>query len=397
MATLKPSNHRTLTTKAAYYQLSRLMAKHVRIGEFHGRELYDAMQRPAVKLIAELATKKYFNRGEDTAKIKRDMQLMYQALLVMAPILQRIPRSLHLDQHRGHVLTWLRVYVGGNAQRRYVETEEVKRIHNPAMLEKRLLALGVHDRTFTKILIALFRSYYWRDTVAGNLARVLFDPIMIQVPRDRHVLRVGNTIYTLHKLGRKKAVNLNKTPFNVFDYAVRYDHAADQNKLTIVLSPAAVATFRKKIRGIMARQSDTKYKVTEIEKAIVRFGERAKWAKDDWETILFLRDWLWKTMQPLATPQTDEAMPHVSKKPPKTEMEKAKAKAHAATKKELKAEAAQMKEDIGHIPNILVNDWLRHRLHTTGLIRARSNVFYELDRAVAWDVFLNFLSPYREV
>lgn len=397
MATLRPIKYRALTAKAAYYQLSRLLTKQVRIGEYHGRELYDAMQRPAVRLIAELAVKKYFCRGDDTMKVKKDMRLMYQALLVMAPVLQRIPRSLHLDQHRGHVLTWLRVYAGGFARRRYVATLEVMRVHNPAMLEKRLLALGVHDRTFTRILVALFRSYYWRDTVAGNLARILFDPIMIQVPRDRHMLRVGNRIYTLHKQGGNKAINMNRVPFVIFDYAVRYDSAADKNKLTVTLSPAAVARFRKKIRGIMARQSATKYKVSEIEKAIARFGERAKWAKDDRETILFLRDWLWKTMQPLATPQTDEAMPDVSKKPPRTEMEKAKAKAHAATKKELKAEAAQMKEDIGHIPNILVNDWLRQRLHTTGLIRARSNVFYELDRAVEWDVFLNFLSPYREV
>lgn len=396
MATLRPSNHRTLTAKAAYYQLSRLLAKHVRIGEFHGRELYNAMQRPAVKLTAELAVKKYFNRGEDTAKIKRDMQLMYQALLVMAPILQRIPRTLHLDQHRGHVLTWLRVYSGGNARRRFVTAEEVERVHNPALLEKRLLSLGVHDRTFTRILIALFRSYYWRDTVAGNLARVLFDPVMIQVPRDRHVLRVGNTIYTLHKQGGRKMVNLTRTPFVIFDYTVRYDPAADKNKLTIVLSSAAVAAFKKKVRGIMARPSADKYKISEIENAISRFIEKAKWAKDDRDGIIELRDWLWKTMQPLMTP-TDITTPKASKNPPKGMVEQIKAQASTDLKKALKAEAAQLKEDIGHIPNILLNSWLHKRLHTTGLIRARSNVLYELDRAVEPDVFLNFLSPYREV
>lgn len=395
MATLRPIKHRTLTKNAAYYQLSRFLARQVRIGEFHGRELYDAMQRPAVRLFAELAVKKYFNRGEDSMKVKRDMMLMYQALLVMSPILQRIPRSLHLDQHRGHVLSWLRVYVGGNAKRRHVTTMEVKRVHNPAHLAKRLETLGIHDRTFTRILVALFRSYYWRDTVAGSLSRLLFDPIMIEVERDRHTLRVGNRIYTLHKHGGDKTVNLNKSPFVVFDYSVHYDAAATENKLTITLSSAALASFKKKIRGIMTRVADPKYKIGEIEKAIDRFSERAKWAKDDRRAIIELRDWLWKTMQPLATPMTDRIASRVSKKPPGTE--KKKAKAHSAMKKELKAKAADMKLEISHVPNILLNKWMQKSLQTTGLIKAKNNIFYDLDGSVEPDVFMNFLSPYREL
>jgi hypothetical protein len=397
MATLKPIKHRTLTDKAAYYQLSRLLARQVRIGEFHGRELYDAMQRPAVRLIAELAVKKYFNRGEDSMKVKKDMRLMYQALLVMAPILQRIPRSLHLDQHRGHVLTWLRVYAGGNARRRFVSVEEVKRIHKPAMLIKRLERLGIHDRTFCKVLAALYRAYYWRDTVAGSLARIIFDAVMIEVPRDRHVLRIGNCIYTLHKQGGSKTVNMNKVPFVIFDYAVRYDPAADKNKMTITLSPAAVASFKKKIRGVMARQADPKYKIEEIEEAIEKFSERSKWAKDTWDAIIELRDWLWKTMQPLATPQTDTKTPKVSQKHPREETAKGREKAHAAMKKELKAEAAALKVDISHVPNTIVNKWKQKRVKITGLIRARNNVLYDLDRSVDRKDFMNFLSPYREV
>lgn len=397
MATLRPIKHRTLTKKAAFYQLSRLLAKHVRIGEFYVRELYAAMQRPAVKFWAVLAVKKYFNKGEDTAKVKRDMVLLYQAYLVMAPILQRIPRSLHLDQHRGHVLTWLRVYAGGNARRRYVTVEEVTRVHNPAVLEKRLLALGVYDRTFTRILVALFRAYYWRDTVAGSLARLLFDPIMIEVEKDRHMLRVGNRIYTLHKQGSSKAVNMNKSPLTIFDYEVRYDQAADKNKLTIVLSPRTVAAFKKKIRGIIAPNADPKYKANEIEKAIVKFGEKAKWAKDDRDTIIDLRNWLWQTMQPLTTPQANNSSPKAGKCIPRPEDAKSKAAVNTAIIKHLKEEAARLKEDVEHIPNILLNNWLQQRLHTTGLIRARSNVLYDLDRAVEPDIFLNFLSPYREV
>lgn len=388
MATLKPINSRTLTKESAYYQLSRLMAKLVRIGEYHGRKMYEVMQRPTVKMIAAQAVEKYFSRGEDTMKVKRDMRLMYQAFLVMAPILQRIPRSLHIDQHRGHVLTWLRMYAGGNAQRRFVATSEVKRVHNPALLTKRLEKLGVHDRTFTRILVALFRSYYWRDTVAGNLARLLFDPILIDVPRDRHVLRVGNRVYTLHKQGGNKTINLNKSPFVIFDYTIRYDQAALKNKLTIILSSAAIATFKKKVRGIMSRRADPKYKVGEIEKAIDRFSEKAKWAKDDQKGVIELRNWLWQTMQPLMTSKAGKATDGKKKK---------QTEAQIIGNKALKAEAEAFKIDVGHVPNVLLKLWMQKRLQTTGLIKARSNVLYDLDKSVPLDVFLNFLSPYREV
>lgn len=363
MATLRPITHRTLTKQAAYYRLCRLLAKYVRFGEFHGRELYEAMQRPAVKLFAELAVKKYFNRGEDTMKVKRDMVVMYQTLLVMAPILQRIPRSLHLDQHRGHVLTWLRMYAGGNAKRRYVTVKEIEREHNPAILTKRLEQIGIHDRTFTKVLVALFRAYYWRDTVAGNLARLLFDPIMIDVPRDRHVLRIGNRIFTMHKMAVRKALNLNRSPLTLFDYEIRYDSSAVQNKLTITLSPAAVAAFKSKIRGIMSRTADPKYKIEEIETAIEKFTEQAKWAKDDREGVIELKGWLWRTMQPLTEKKPDKGSTPL---------------------------------DVKHIPNVLVNRWFQKRAGTTGRFIARSNIFYALDD-IEPDTFLNFLSPYREV
>jgi hypothetical protein len=363
MATLRPIQHRTLTEQAAYYRLCRLLAKHVRIGEFHGRELYEAMQRPAVKMFAELAVKKYFNRGEDTMKVKRDMVVMYQAFLVMAPILQRIPRSLHIDQHRGHVLTWLRVYAGGNARRRFVSVKEIEREHNPAILTKRLEQFGIHDRTFTKILVALFRSYYWRDTIAGNLARLLFDPIMIDVPRDRHVLRIGNRIFTLHKQAVRKSVNLNRSPLTLFDYVIKYDTSVFQNKLTITLSPAVIASFKAKIRGIMARKADPKFKIEEIEAAIEKFTERFKWAKDDREGVNELRGWLWRTMQPLTEKKPDKGAKPL---------------------------------DVKHIPNVLVNKWFQKRAGTVGRFIAKSNIFYTLDD-IEPDTFLNFLSPYREV
>jgi hypothetical protein len=161
-----------------------------------------------------------------------------------------------------------------------------------------------------------------------------------------------------------------------------------KNKLTITLSPAAIATFKKKVRGIMTRQADPKYKVGEIEKAIDRFSEKAKWAKDDQKAIIELRNWLWQTMQPLMTPKAGKATDGKKKK---------QTEAQIIGKKALKAEAEAFKIEIGHVPNVLLNLWMQKRLQATGLIRARSNVLYDLDKSVELKVFMNFLSPYREV
>ncbi|WP_129126915.1 hypothetical protein [Geomonas oryzae] len=359
MAKLIPAKSVPLTEASAYYQYRRLAAKLVRIGHYQGRELYHAMQRPSVRLLAEVAVQKYFHR-DDGMKVQRDMRLLLQALLVMLPLLARVPGSMHPDQHRGHVLSWLRIYVGGNARRRFISCKEVPRTHNPALLEKRLEAFGIHDRTFTKVLVALFRAYYWRETASGRLARTLFDPIMIETERDRHSLRIGNCLYSLHKHSSNKGIDLNRSPVTIFDYNVRYDASPSKIKVTITLSSAALASFKAEIRRVIRLDVAVDYKIKLIRAEIKSFAVRAKWAKDSREEIMKLRKWLWRAMQPLMMTMAEN-------------------------------EAKQL--DIRHVPNILVNEWLRKR--KTGLVRAKHNVFYDL-RTIELRVFLNFLSPYRE-
>lgn len=385
MPVLRPLNHRSMTEASAYYQFGRLSARLVRIGHFQGRELYHAMQRPSVKFLAEAAVEKFFHR-DDGLKVRRDMRVLYQALLVMLPILSRIPGSLHPEQHRGHVLSWLRVYVGGNAKRRFLSCREIPRVHNPALLQKRLEALGIHDRTFVRILTALFRGYYWRDTASGKLARVLFDPIMMETERDRHSLRIGNRIYHLHKLRGHKTLDLNRSPLTLFDYLVRYDSAPSRNKVTISLSPAAVASFKREVRRILKPETSVDYKMGRIRDEIDKFVERAKWAKDGRSEIIELRGWLWRSMQPLVTPEAEKAPPVKKKKRRKTPEQ-------VAAQKAVRAAVLAKKEEADHLANTLLNRWLQKR--ETGLIRGRRNVFYILDK-VELRVFFNFLSPYRE-
>ncbi|TSK08544.1 MAG: hypothetical protein FPO08_04350 [Geobacter sp.] len=358
MAELKPAKSMPLTEASAYYQYCRLASKLVRVGHYQGRELYQAMQRPSVRLLAAVAVRKYFHRDEGM-KVQRDMRMMFQALLVMLPLLARIPGSMHPDQHRGHVLSWLRVYVGGNARRRFISCKEVPRAHNPALLEKRLEAFGIHDRTFTKVLVALFRAYYWRDTASGQLARSLFDPIMIETQKDRHSLRIGNCVYCLHKHQGNKTIDLNRSPVAIYDYNVRYDGSSSKAKVTVTLSSAAVASFKGEIRRVIRLDAAVGYKVKLIHDQIKRFAERAKWAKDSREDIMMLRAWLWRAMQPLTTATDNEIT----------------------------------RQDLGHVPNVLVNEWQVKR--ETGRLRAKHNVFYDLS-TVELRVFLNFLSPYRE-
>jgi hypothetical protein len=342
-----------MTVDVAYYLYCRMSADHVKIGHFSGRELYQTIERPSVVFLAEKAVDKYFHQA-DGLTMKQDMQLMFKALLVMLPILSRIPGSLHPDQHCGHVLSWLRVYAGGNANRRFVSCREVPRVHNPALLKKRLEQLGIHDQRFIKVLVALFRAYYWRETVAGKLARVLFDPIMIEeAPAERHSLRIGNRVYTLHKEGCKKAIDMNKSPLILFDYLIRYDDSPEQRKVVITLSPEAVAKFKEDVRWIVGWNCSAKRRAAMLERCIDGFSNRAKWAKDGKTEVEALRSWLWRTLQPLET------------------------------------EGA----DVKHLPNVLMNLFLQKRV--TELTRAKRNVFYTLHE-VELRVFLNFLSPYRE-
>lgn len=292
---------------ASYLRVRHEEAKIAKRQRHLDGELFKPMNSTSFHILAQRMTEHFFHNSRKLA-IFDDMVLMNKALLVLAPIMQSLPNSMHFDMHQGHVLTWVKVGTNRRTGQKYFFQKvplatDLDHLH----LVENLHLLKVHDERFISVLLDLFRNYYGRRTVTGKLAGTLFDPVMFCRCTEEDSIRVGNVIYRLKKRPFDGCVDLREASGTVLSYSVTKHEGLEQGYLEIRIDQAPVKTFKKRVSRIMASEAlPPGFKMLLIERQMNRFIGKARYARSGFEQVVELSRWLRDKITPLK-PEVEEA------------------------------------------------------------------------------------------
>lgn len=369
MAKLLPLNT-SIEQNAAFSRLRQQLAFIARCLVFYPGELAKTMQSKPCEIIAQRMAEHYFHRSR-LLSIYQDMVLMFQALMTLAPVLQRQRNSMGFDWTKANVLTWFRENTAANRGRCYFGCFEASRVSDPVLLRDNLKHLKIMDTKFNETLEYLFRCYYGRDSVTGKLASTLFDPIMLCQLGDENSLRVGNKIFRLEKRGFPGCIDLRKEPATVLAYLIRRKEWQEKGRtrgcLEITISEERLSVFKQRARRIIRSGMSAKLRVLVLKRLIDSFVKSVRYARNGFEQVVELSHWLSNNLKPLYG-----AVDVVQKKKKQPDMDL---------------------EQVFRFPQFLVNAFL-HAQDTSRYPR-RPNFFYDPHKHDE-STFLRFFSPYRE-
>ena len=306
-----------------YLRLRYLLAQIARCLFFFDKELLEAAHSTPCRAFAHRLAEHYFHKSR-LMGIYADMLLMFQCLIVMAPIIQRKQNGMGFDWHGGNVLTWFRVNTSRNIGRYYFACEEHPRVPDSLLLRKNLHSMFIRDGKFADLLEMLFRAYYGRQSVSGRLAGVLFDPIMLWHLGDNNSLRVGNRLYRLEKqpfpgckdLRTDSAVVLGgyriqhrewqeRVPLAKGELPKRSKKNAVKTKivtrgmLNIAIDEEHVSTFKSRVKRVLHSGLSLKYKIVILDRHVGAFVMSVRYARSGFEQIVELKRWLHHRLEPL--------------------------------------------------------------------------------------------------
>ncbi|HEY4744944.1 MAG TPA: hypothetical protein VIH45_09825 [Desulfuromonadaceae bacterium] len=341
------------SNQTAYRLVRRAQASIAGYRHYDDGDLARYLERDSFQTMAELLAQHYFHRSTDLA-LYGQVQALMTVLLVMAPILQRLPLSSKFDWHRGHIVGWFRRHANGRVARFHCGIRTIERVYDPALFAANLEAIGLHDAAMREVLCDLYRRHAGGTTLKDQLAHQLFDPVTMLNMREGFELRHANRFYRLEKVPFADSTDLRLTPADVLDYQVHSVAHHNGHHLEIMIAEHVLVEFRAAIKSITAMSASPQFKVSLIADRIRDLVERTRPARSALPQIRILKTWLAHKLRPLSGTTTDAK----------------------------------------RLPDLLLNQWLQrvdHRLH----LRA-PNFFLSPDK-VDRKTFTAFFSPYREV
>jgi hypothetical protein len=298
MATITSKAQRLLSN-TAYHMVRRAQASIGSYLNFGTGDLTQYLERESFTLMATRLTDRYFNRSKDL-QINKQVISIYISLLIMAPILQRLPLSFRFDWHRGHLLSFIRTNSSGSVGRFHVAQREVKRNYQPDLLAANLAAFGIHDGGVVAVLQDLYRRHSGGTTLQHRLAHQLFDPIMLVTEKQGYELRIGNHLLRMEKLPFEGSTDLRRAAYTLLDFSIRSVAHNGGYHLEIQIAESCIAEFRQHVDRIMDSSVAPDYKQTAVENRIRDFVERTRSARSAKPQILELKRWLANKVRKLA-------------------------------------------------------------------------------------------------
>lgn len=298
MATIRQRTEQ-LHVGMAYHLVRRAQAAIAAYRHFGQGDLSKYLERDAFGTLAQRIAEYFFSKSRNLAIFGQVLEL-YRVLLVMAPILQRLPLSAHFDWHLGHILGWFRRNATGRVQRFYFQNRCLEMGYQPGLLEANLETLGIHDGGMVAILLDLYRRHAGGVTLKDRLAHQLFDPILMSGAKSGYELRIASGLYRLEKSHFEHAIDLRERSATVLEFVI---HTVENRKgwhLEIQLSEARLAKFRADVKRILNSTAAPVRKVLLIEGCIRDFMETARWARSARPQMDELRRWLANKLRPLA-------------------------------------------------------------------------------------------------
>jgi hypothetical protein len=339
--------------RCAYHLVRRAQASTAGYLHFNNGDLSKYCERNAFLIMAQRLAAHFFAKSRDLVIFNQVLEL-YLALLIMAPILQRLPLNPGFDCHHGHLIGFFRRNASGKIMRFHFASRIVERKYQPAEFSRNLDCLGIHDDDMMEFLLDLYRRHAGGRALKDMLAHQLFDPVLMVTERQGFELRHGNRFYRLEKAPFPGSIDLRQEAANVQDFKIRTVEHAGGRHLEIFISDPCLAEFRERVKGVVNAAANPAYKLQMIEDCIRDLIERIRPARSSQPQILELKQWLATKLRRLA-----------------------------GTNREAK-----------ELPNLLVNLWLQrsdYRLHLT-----EPNFFLDPGK-IDEKAYIKFFSPYREV
>jgi len=342
-----------MATQNAYRLVRRSQAAIACYLHFGAGDLSKYLDRDSFQIMATRLAEHFFHRSTGLA-IHAQIVELYHALLILAPILQRLPLSCKFDWHRGHVLGFCRRNASGQAGRFHVSIREVERAYLPELLAANLELTGIHDADMVAVLQDYYRRHCGGTALKDLLAHQIFDPIMMASMKDGFELRHGSQLLRMERTPFEGSVDLRSQSVTVLDFCIRSVEHRGGRHLEITISEECLADFREHINRVVAASASPEYKLTTIENRLRDFAERTRPARSALPQIMELRIWLANKLRGLAgTSQVAKVL-----------------------------------------PNFLVNQWL---LRVDPRLYLKSPTFFLDPSAIDEKTFMTFFSPYREV
>jgi hypothetical protein len=320
---------------------------------FNNGDLSKLIERETFQIMAYRLATQYFYKSADHALFEMAEEL-YLGLLIMAPLLQRLPSSTKLDWHKGHLLGWIRRNASGTVKRYYFGIRTIARTYDPARLRDNLESMGCHDTTMIALLLELYRQHYGGYTLRSRLAHRLFDPIMLLDQRQGFELRHGNRMIRLEKEPFEGCIDLRHESATLLDYRIQLEPHRGGQHLLISIADETLADFKNSVKALLYASMPPERKLALINGRINDLTERIRQARSAKPELLKLKRWLRDKLRRLAG---------------------------------TKAEA-------NLLPDMLMNHWLQrvdHHLYTS------DTSFFFSPHKVDEKLFTTFLSPYLEV
>ncbi len=343
----------SIISNTAYHLVRRGQAAIAAYLHFNSGDLAKFLERDAFLCIAQRFADHFFHRSAGLAIYDQVVEL-YVALLILAPILQRLPLSHKVDWHHGHFLGFFRINGSGRIGRFYFGCREIERRYQPDVLAVNLEALGIHDADMVAVLLDLYRRHAGGSTLKDLLAHQLFDPIMMTSLKQGYELRYGNMFYRLEKAAFENSVDIRTQAVSVADFSIRSLAHLSGRHLEIGITATYVAEFKEHIKRIVTSCSSPEFKIKAIEVRIRDFAEHTRSARSALEQIKDLKNWLATKINGLA-----------------------------GTNEEAKT-----------LPNLLLNLWLQR---ADSALYIKSPNFFLNPTNCEEKTFRTFFSPYREV
>jgi hypothetical protein len=254
-------------------------------------DLSKYLEREPFADTAEACARHFFPKSHGMVAFPQIIELML-TLLIMAPVLQRLPLSFRFDWHSGHLVSWFRVHCSGRRQRFYFACREVPRQFDPDKLHRNLARLHIHDEPFIEHLADLYRRHYGGTTLKAALAHQLFDPIMLLEERQGYELRYGTKFYRLEQQSFSGSIDIRREPAAVGCFQLQSRMQNSRHFLEVSLNQDCIGTFRKRTQGIIGSKTSPDFKIEQLESVIREFVEDTRHARSAFPQVQELRHWM---------------------------------------------------------------------------------------------------------
>lgn len=352
MATIRSCSD-VIAERTAYHLVRRAQMVIASYLHFGNGDLSKYLDREAFRELASRLAAHYFHRSKELTIYKQMVEL-YHAILIMAPILQRLSLSSRYDWHRGHVLSFIRRNASGRIGRYHAAIREVKRSYHPELLAANLELIGIHDIDMVAVLKDLYRRHAAGGTVRDLLAHQLFDPILMMSQKQGFELRYGNRLLRLEQTSFDGSIDLRRLSVIILDFRIKSIEHKGGRHSEICISEECLALFRERINRVIASSTAPEFKLITVERHLRDFVERTRHARSALPQLKELKIWLSNKLRSLA-----------GTKP-----------------------AANM------LPNLLINLWLQR---TDSNLYLKKPTFFLDPSAIDEKTYMTFFSPYREV